>query len=162
MKLKDIELTDSNHFIAMQYYGLIINRTYLVLFINNHLIGIVANGLVSVQSGGALASIITSKMSVDGDLLNPLSYLKDKHLKRVEHLNLLEDNIKKTNSSNFRINIKDIISVDFDPSKKWGMGPYPHDGKIYLSTKDKKRELIILGSQSGEKILELIQNDQKR
>jgi len=162
MKLKDIQLTDSNHFVAMQYYGLIFNRTYLVLIANNNLIGIVANGLVSVQSNDPLASIITSQISVDDDLNNPLSYLKDKYLKRAEHLNLLNDNLKSVNSANFKINIKDIVSAEFDPSKKWGMGPYPHDGKIYITTNDKKHEFIILGSQSGKKILELIQNEQKR
>jgi len=161
MKLKDIQLTDSNHFVAMQYYGLILNRTYLVLITNNHLVGIVANGLVSVQKSDPLASIITGLISIDGDLNNPLSYLKDKYLKRVEHLNLLVDDLKKVNSANFKINIKDILSVAFDPSKKWGMGYYPHDGKVYVTTKDKKREFIILGSQSGKKILELIQNAKK-
>ncbi len=161
MKLKDIQLTDSNHFVAMQYYGLILNRTYLVLITNNQLVGIVANGLVSVQKSDLQASIITGLMSIDGDLNNPLSYLKDKYLKRVEHLNLLVDDLKKANSANFKINIKDILSVAFDPSKKWGMGYYPHDGKVYVTTKDKKREFIILGSQSGKKILELIQNAEK-
>ena len=74
MKLKDIELTNTNHFIAMQYYGLILNRTYLVLITSNHLIGLVANGLASVQGGDPLTSVLTSKMAVDGDLMNPLSY----------------------------------------------------------------------------------------
>lgn len=33
------------------------------------------------------------------------------------------------------------------------MGYYPHDGKVYVKTYDgKKKEFIILGSQSGEEI----------
>jgi hypothetical protein len=33
------------------------------------------------------------------------------------------------------------------------MGYYPHDGKVYVRTKDgKNREFIILGSQSGQEI----------
>ena len=37
--------------------------------------------------------------------------------------------------------------------KKWGMGYYPHDGKVYVKTKNgKKKEFIILGSQSGKEI----------
>jgi hypothetical protein len=33
------------------------------------------------------------------------------------------------------------------------MGEYPHDGKVYVTTKDgKRREFIILGNQSGESI----------
>jgi hypothetical protein len=156
MKLKDIELTNTNHFIAMQYYGLILNRTYLVLITSNHLIGLVANGLVSVQGGDPLTSVLTSKMAVDGDLMNPLSYLKEKYLKRVEDIDLLTGNILKAHKASFKIKIQDITSVTFDPSKKWGMGYYPHDGKVYIITEDKKREFIILGGQSGKKIRNLI------
>jgi hypothetical protein len=158
MKLKDIELTDTNNFIAMQYYGLILNRTYLVLITNSQLIGLVANGLVSVQGDAPLTAVITSQMTVDGDLMNPLSYLKEKYLKRVDDIDLLSGNILNAHKANFKIEIQDISSVKFDPSKKWGMGYYPHDGKIYVTTKDKKREFIILGGQSGKKISELIIN----
>ena len=45
MKLKDIELTDKNHFIAMEYYYLILNRTFLVIKTKGFLIGIEGNGL---------------------------------------------------------------------------------------------------------------------
>ena len=156
MKLKDVELTDDNHFIAMQYYWLILNRTYLVLITDNHLIGLVANGLVSVRGSYPPSAIITSQMAVDGDLINPLSYLNDKYLKRVENIDLLTGNTLKAHKANFKIQIRNITSVVFDPSKKWGMGYYPHDGKIYVTTKDEKREFIILGGQSGKKISELI------
>lgn len=50
MKFEDFELKDNNHFVAMQYYGLILNRTFLVLLTNDLLIGIKVNGLVSVES----------------------------------------------------------------------------------------------------------------
>jgi len=35
MKLIDFELKGENHFIAMQYYGLIFNRTFLVVITND-------------------------------------------------------------------------------------------------------------------------------
>jgi hypothetical protein len=37
------------------------------------------------------------------------------------------------------------------------MGYYPHDGKVYIETHDgKKKEFIMLGNQSGQKIANLI------
>ncbi len=37
------------------------------------------------------------------------------------------------------------------------MGYYPHDGKVYIETFDgMKKELIVLGNQSGRKIADLI------
>lgn len=37
--------------------------------------------------------------------------------------------------------------------ENWGMGYYPHDGKVYIKTKDfRKREFIILGAQSGQSV----------
>lgn len=158
MKLKDIQLTEGNHFIAMQYYGLILNRTYLVLITKSHIVGIVGNGLVSVQGDDPLTSLITSKMAVDGDLMNPLSYLKDKYLKRVENFDLLSDDLPKKHYANFVIKISDITSVEYDKTKKWGMGYYPHDGKVYMTSNNKKREFIILGQQSGNNIAKVISN----
>ncbi len=159
MKLKDIQLKDDNHFVAMQYYGLILNRTYLILITESHIIGVVGNGLISVQGrGSTLTSVITGNMAIHEDLMNPLSYLKDKYLERVNDLNLLKSNINKKHYANFRIKISEIIEVNHDPSKKWGMSYYPHDGKIYIKTKDKKMEFIILGKQSGSKIVKIIIN----
>ena len=54
---------------------------------------------------------------------------------------------------NFRIPYSDITNVTYNSGKKWGMGPYPHDGKVYVTTADgKKREFIIMGEQSGSDI----------
>jgi len=136
MKLNSIQLKDDNHFIAMQYYGLILNRTYLILITESHIIGIVGNGLISVQGGGnPLTSVITGNMAIHEDLMNPLSYLKDKYLERVNDLNLLKENITKIHYANFRIKLSEITEVNYDPSKKWGMSYYPHDGKVYIKTK---------------------------
>ena len=88
MKLQDITLEAGNHFVAMEYYALLLNRTYLVLITQSHLIGIVANGLVSVRGGpsGSLTDILTTKMAVEGDLNNPFSYVSEKYLLRINQL----------------------------------------------------------------------------
>jgi len=158
MKFKDFELKDNNHFVAMQYYGLILNRTFLVLLTDNLVIGIKVNGLVSVESGGnVITKELANTMAIKGDLQNPYSYVKSKYIDGVQNCELSDASILKQNKSNFVIPRTDITNVYYDAKKKWGMGYYPHDGKVYIVTSDgKKKELIILGNQSGHKIANLI------
>ena len=152
-----------NHFVAMEYNGLLFNRTFLVLVTDEHLIGLKVNGLVSAESNAdPITAIITSSLAIKGDLSNPYSYIKHKYLNKLESLDINGDEILKISSPNFKISRKDIIAVAYDKKKKWGMGSYPHDGKVTVKTKDnKKREFIILGSQSGQEIESLIKNKNK-
>lgn len=158
MKLKDIELTDNNHFVAMEYYYLILNRTFLVIKTKGYLIGIQGNGLVSVEGGkDILTRQITTSMAIKGDLTNPYSYLKNKYLEKIADLNLIDGSIIEANKTNFLIETSDIKSSVYNPSKKFGMGPYPHDGRVTIETYNNiKREFIILGNQSGENIANFI------
>jgi len=154
MKLKDYELKEGNHFIAMEYYNLIMNRTFLVLILEDCLIGLKVNGFISVEGGGdALTRSITKKMAIQDDLQNPYSYMKSSYLRKIENLNIYGEDILKTEKPNFKINRNEIKNATYDKRKKWGIGYYPHDGKVYVKTKNgKKKEFIILGSQSGKEI----------
>ena len=155
MTLKEFKLTEDNHFVAMEYYNLILNRTFLVLLTKDSIVGLKGNGLISIEGGGdILTKNVTRSLAVRGDLTNPYSYLKDKYIRGVENENLFDkEALLKSNKSNFIIERTTIKSVYYDPRKKWRMGYYPHDGKVYIETVDnKKREFIILGSQSGQNI----------
>ena len=82
---------------------------------------------------------------------------KEKYLKKAATLNLIDESIIEANKTNFLIKLSDIKSAIYNPSKKFGMGYYPHDGRVIIETFDnKKREFIILGNQSGESIANLI------
>lgn len=152
MKIADFEFKDGNHFVAMEYYRLILNRTYLVILADDKLIGLVVNGLVSVESHGK-GAIISNQMAISGDLTNPYAYIKGSYFGKIKNLDLFGDELLKANKANFRINRDDISNAVYDSGKKWGMGNYPHDGKVYLATKGgKKREFIILGNQNGNDI----------
>jgi len=158
MTLKDLVLTDDNHFVAMEYYKLILNRTFLILLTKDSLIGIQGNGVISVEGGkDPFTKQITKSLAVRGDLTNPYSYLKEKYIHEIENENLLDQSFLLKNKTNFIVTRKDIKNARYDPKKKWGMGHYPHDGKVYIETADnKKREFIILGDQSGQRIANLI------
>jgi hypothetical protein len=158
VNLANLNLTEKNCFVAMKYYFLILNRTYLIILGETSLIGIVWNGLISAEGGGdEVTRLITKSLSVQGDLNNPFSYIKNDHISKVENLDLDGEDILLQNRANFKIRYDEITSVNYDPSKKWGMGYYPHDGKVYVKTsKGKKTEFIILGSQSGKSISDRI------
>lgn len=154
MKFKDFKFKEGNHFVAMEYYGLILNRTFLILVTNEYLIGLKVNGVVSAEGGGdPITSAITSSMAITNDLENPYSYIKSKYLSKLENLDIFSDDILQISGANFKIKRSHITQTIYDRRKKWGMGPYPHDGKVYVKTIDsKKREFIILGAQSGAEI----------
>lgn len=158
MLLKDFRLDDGNHFIAMEYHTLILNRTYLVIITKDFLLGLKVNGVVSVEGGNSsLARAITNELAVRGDLNNPLSYVKNKYLQPLLEDDINLDSIVEKDKANFKIYKRDIVEVAYDQKKKWGMGYYPHDGKVYVKTVDnKKREFIILGDQSGKAVVDWI------
>jgi hypothetical protein len=177
MTLKDFLLGPKNNFVAMEYYWLILNRTFLILLTDDFLIGIQGNGNIATEGGKDIyasfkvkgfdvsvpisinhAAPYINKLVVRGDLSNPYSYLKVKYIEEVEDIDLTGDSFLKI-KANFRINRREIKNVYHDSRKKWGMGYYPHDGKVYIETLDnKKKELIILGNQSGQKIVNWINN----
>ena len=123
MKLKDYELKEGNHFVAMEYYSLIMNRTFLVLILEDCLIGLKVNGLISVEGGGdPLTRSITKNMAIQDDLQNPYSYMKRSYLRKIENLNIYREEILKTEKPSFKINRNEIKSVTYDKRKKMGNG----------------------------------------
>jgi len=127
-------------FVAMEYYALILNRTYLVRVGDDEIVGSVCRGLTSVEGGGdRLSRALAAKLAVHGNLADPESYVDDATL-------------AKSHRANFAIPFSAVQSVTHDPRKKWGMGYYPHDGRIHIATSEGSREFIILGTQSGREI----------
>lgn len=145
------------HFVAMEYYHLIKNRTFLVLLTNDYLIGVQANGLISVDFGSDNYQVeIMGYTVIKGDLQNPYLYVNPNYFIGLMYEDLFTEKLLE-NKHNFRIARKDIRKVWHTPRKKWGMGNYPHDGRVYVQThQGKKKELIILGNQSGKLIAEFI------
>ena len=136
-------MQDTWHFVAMEYYALILNRTYLVSVGATGIAGKVCRGLTAVASGTGLTRYITSQLAVHDNPNDPSSYVSDHSLAH-------------QNNADFTLKYDDIISVSFNPNKKWGMGPYPHDGRVIITTPSKEREFIILGNQSGRDITDRI------
>lgn len=151
MRISDFKFTSNNHFVAMEYYWAILNRTFLVLITENELIGIKVHGLIGVESADPLDNLLP--LTVDGDLENPYSYISAKYIEKIMTVDLHSNDFLRVDGANFRMRRSEIVESSYDHRKKWGMGYYPHDGKVYVKTRDgKKREFIILGSRSGKEI----------
>lgn len=131
-------------FVAMEYYALILNRTFLLTISGDRLHGKVCHGITSIDSGP-----VQSLMAVHGDLNDPKAYVKN-------------DLLTKPNHADFSLPLASIISVEYTQKKKWGMGYYPHDGRVFVETATGKREFIVLGNQSGQQIASRLAADAKR
>jgi hypothetical protein len=165
MTLKNYFEGHGKYFIAMEYYALILNRTFMILLDKNYLIGIKVHGIVASKgeydwlTGINYSAMITKPldMVVEGPLETPHTFINHKFIDKIMTVDILSDGLLAANKSNFRIAKKDIKDIYHNPKKKWGMGEYIHDGKIYIKTIDeKKREFIILGHQSGNEIVKWI------
>jgi len=166
LKLNDMNLDEEVYFVAMEYYGLILNRTYLVMILDDHIVGIVCNGVVSSDISAEpgpyrLTRRITKSTAknfvISENLNSPFSCISDKHRERYDGVDLLSDDISKIDRANFRYPISSIISIKHDPKKKWGMGEYPHDGKVNIRVGKIRKELIVLGAQSGASIVKAME-----
>jgi hypothetical protein len=138
---------DSNwfNFVAMQYYAVILNRTYKVFVTDNYVYGIVVGGLVSAQMG-----------KVGAEYQNPEFYVDKKRESQQLQVNLESNDFPQKGSVNFKIAKKDILRVDFKP-KKFGMANIPYSGRIILVQKHgSKTELILLGRQDHNEVIEEI------
>ena len=138
-------------FVAMEYYALILNRTFLITIDDACLCGIKCRGATATPSvvGNPLHQFVISRFVVRGDLDDPRAYVDEKVLRR-------------NSNAHFIIPLIEISSVEYDATKKWGMGPYPHDGRILIRTASRSRELIVLGRQSGADLCSLLQNAVKQ
>ncbi len=126
-------------FVGMEYYALILNRTYLVFVAPDGLYGWKAEGPVSAARPQFFEPY--QRMLEDPDLMCDRGAVED--LAKLK--------------GGFSILGADITYVEAIHSSKWGMGGIPHSGRLRVGlTNGKWREFILLGSVSSEKIRDRI------
>jgi hypothetical protein len=123
----------------MEYYGLILNRTYVVFAVQDGLYGWKAKGPVS--AGRPRFYEPYQEMLDDPELMRDRGAIQD---------------LSKL-SGGFFIRSEDISYVEVTDKRKWGMGSIPHSGRIRIGlTTGRSREFILLGSVSPEAIRDRI------
>jgi len=78
----------------MEYYWLILNRTFLILLTDTKLIGIKVNGPIGAQSSDPIVNLLP--LAIDGDLQNPNSYINMKYIERIKDVDLLSESFLRT------------------------------------------------------------------
>jgi hypothetical protein len=119
----------------MEYYALMLNRSFLFF--------ITETGLYGWQFIGVVSTVAPRFYEpVEGLLDDP-----DMVPGSAGFLELMQE------PKAFTIPYASIESVEFVSRRKWGMGPVPHTGILSIRLKQgRKREFILLGSVCGEAI----------
>jgi hypothetical protein len=126
-------------FVAMEHYGLILNRTYVVFVAPEGLYGWKATGVVTGSE--ALYFLPYAEMLHDPELMRDRGAIK-----KLSEL-----------KGGFFIPRSAIASSEIINKQKWGMGFIPHSGRIRVGqTSGQSREFILLGSVDPVPIQESI------
>ena len=131
--------TKLSGFVAMEYYTLILNRTYVVF--------VALDGLYGWKVRGPVTN------------WNPLYFQRYAAILNDPKLMHNHDAIEKLANlrGGFVVPRSEIASAEIIYKAKWGMGGIPHAGRIRIRfASGSSREFILLGSVSLERIREEI------
>jgi hypothetical protein len=128
-----------NAFVAMEYYWLILNRTFVVF--------IAPEGLYGWKALGIVTNVDRTFYEPYQEMLKDDEFMRDRQA--IGKLCRLP--------GGFMIERSAIVSVAYDERQKWGMGGIPHSGRINVElVGGKKREFILLGFAIGDELKDQI------
>jgi hypothetical protein len=127
-------------FVAMQYYWLMLNRTFEVFVTGSKLCAARVRGLMA------------SPGFIDAAWKNPQFYVRPGLRSRYESVDPESTAFLGLDNANFQIPRSEISTVEHHRTK-WGMGAVPYSGRLVISlTGQRECELVLLGAQDGKAI----------
>ena len=157
--IKDIQV-----FYAMEYVNIIGNRILKVWITSERIFAAKVKGMTSETT--RYSFINNTSLVVDRRKRNsPQEYANQTEEARYSEVDFNSINsieFLEMNKGNFIITKTNIEDSYHNPAKKWGMGRYPHNGRIILRLKKEssnnktKREFILIGKQNKNRILNSI------
>jgi hypothetical protein len=127
----------------MEYYGLILNRTYFIAAARESIAGFKVSGLV------------VSPPMARQELFNPRHYLGHADLNRFHGLLNQSRTELRSEHALFNYPWSTVARITFSSKSKWGMGNVPYSGRLFVTLTDgQQREFILLGKQNGPHLLE--------
>jgi hypothetical protein len=130
-------------FVALEYHGMVLNRTYRVIVTETALCGAKVRGIMSAP------------ISVTEAWKDPEFYPKPKLQARYAGIDPVSAEFLAVDQANFRIAHQELESVELSRKPKWGMGGVPYSGRVLLNLRNgRTRDLVLLGHQDGEAIVE--------
>lgn len=128
-------------FVALEYYALILNRTYKI-FVSDDIV-----------AGAIVRGWLPSPPAQRGAWFDPDFYPRERILRRYNGVDIHSDRFAQLNYWNFQLARTEIADVEFTRRPKWGMGNVPYSGRIILYfRRGGAQELILLGLQDGPAI----------
>jgi hypothetical protein len=125
-------------FVALEYYSLILNRTYKIFVTDDLVCGAIVRGVLP-------APLIPSDEWYD-----PNFYPSERTLRRYDDVSVKSTRFARINLWNFQTPRASIADVEFTTEPKWGMGSVPYSRRIFLYYREGgSQELILLGLQDG-------------
>jgi len=119
------------HFVALEYYFGILNRTYVVFVTDTMIYGAKVRGL------------LPAPINVGERWRNPYFYPKLSYLKRLTGFSVHSSEFLNQHNANFQIERSEIQRVEWSNEEKWGMGTVPYSGRIVVILPgNRTRELI--------------------
>jgi hypothetical protein len=126
-------------FVAMEYFWLILNRTFVVF--------IAPEGLFGWKARGPVTNLDRTFYEPFQEMLTDDEFMRDRQA--IEKLSRLR--------GGFFIERSAIAAVAYNERQKWGMGGIPHSGRINVKLVDgKTREFILLGFAIGDELKDKI------
>jgi heat shock protein HtpX len=129
-------------FVAMEFYGMVLNRVYRVIVTDRKICGARVRGTMS-----------SPFFEPSESWQDPDFYPSPELEQRYANIDVESSEFLATDKANFQYDRTVLAGVEFSDRPKWGMGNIPHSGRIVLRLQDgSRRELILLGRQPGSAI----------
>lgn len=126
-------------FVALEYYWLVMNRTYLIF--------IAPEGLYGWQAQGPFAASSRTYFEPYRRMLGDEEFMRDRiAIKKLSQLR-----------GGFFLARSEIVSIASDDRYEWGIAGIPHTGRIHVRLNSgESREFIILGAAHPDRVREKI------
>lgn len=140
---------DHLHFAAMEYYFLILNRSFEIIITAEGIYGSLLGGVIYAHQPSVARASKTG---------NGYDLFSEQQIDRARWFSIDDADFLTSHPQNFHYQKSTIASLSYDASNKWGMGPVLHSGKLCINTLDgKKRQLIPLGTLAMPVVLSRLQ-----
>lgn len=144
------------YFVAMEYKGMS-NCIYKIYITDSLILGAKVNGYIAAEPTMGMGKAVPKSRMHD-----PQAYVDQTMDAKYENSFSDKDKFLAIDKDNFIIRTGDIKKIYHNPKPKWGMGYYPHMGRVIIETiktpenRRAERELILVGDQWPPDILKLL------
>jgi hypothetical protein len=134
------------YFQGMEYFALILNRTFTVMITDRMLCGAYVLGPIPSPP-------------IPGSEWRDPDFYVGARVRRYAGLNVESPEFGRRHWFNFQYPLGELSHAVFDDRPKWGMGNVPYSGRIHIhGAAGWHREFILVGQQPGMRVTQQLNN----